>query len=197
MDFKSMSKIMVRKKIHKRIYIHNDLSNAAYSFKKAAIEKITNDERHGVSHDIMACLIFCAYTAEAHANYLGNVRIKAWDEKDNLKSKYKTLLKSADIQVDWIKRPFETIVKLVEFRNNLAHGKPEIVELDITEEIGDERDLFKHMIGVWEAEFLTDEFFIQAKEDVREIWQILLEGLKIDITETITSASMHEQLLSS
>ena len=86
---------------------------------------------------------------------------------------------------------------MVEFRNNLAHGKPEIVELDITEEIGDERDLFKHMIGVWEAEFLTDEFFIQAKEDVREIWQILLEGLKIDITETITSASMHEQLLSS
>jgi hypothetical protein len=63
--------IKVRKQEHKHIYVHNDLSNAAYHFKTVIETKLAANDRNGIAFDYMACLLMLAFTFEAKVNLLG------------------------------------------------------------------------------------------------------------------------------
>jgi hypothetical protein len=49
-----METIKVRKQEHKNIYVHNDLSNAAYHFKTVIEARIAANDRKGIAFDYMA-----------------------------------------------------------------------------------------------------------------------------------------------
>ena len=51
-----MNKMKVRLRAHRHIYIHNDIGNAAFYFKKRVDERIANDDRKGVGLEIIAGL---------------------------------------------------------------------------------------------------------------------------------------------
>jgi hypothetical protein len=46
-----METIKVRKQEHKHIYVHNDLSNAAYHFKTVIESKVAANDRNGIAFD--------------------------------------------------------------------------------------------------------------------------------------------------
>jgi hypothetical protein len=47
-----MEQIKVRPQANKHIYVHNDLSNAAYDFNKKVNERLANNNREGIAFDI-------------------------------------------------------------------------------------------------------------------------------------------------
>ncbi len=58
----------------RKIRIHNDLSQAAFHFKKAIEEKQKNDGV-GITYDCMACATMLAFTWEAYLNFFGDTLI--------------------------------------------------------------------------------------------------------------------------
>jgi hypothetical protein len=125
-----MEKIKVRRQAKSHIYVHNDLSNGAYHFYKKVNERLANNDREGIAFDILAELIFLAFTVEAKINFLGNRFVVGWKEMDPFWKKLKLVLKHLNLKVDFTKRPYSTIQNLKDLRNSLAHGKPLHLELD-------------------------------------------------------------------
>ena len=75
-----MVKIKVRRQQKKRIYIHNDLSNAAFYFMKRIESRLQNNDQEGIAFDHMAFLILSAFAFEARINFLGKKLITNWRE---------------------------------------------------------------------------------------------------------------------
>ena len=98
-----MDRIRARHKGTKNIYVHNDLSNAAYHFKRVIEAKIAADDRKGITFDYLACMIMLAFTLEAMINFIGQKLIKPWDELQPTKAKLKSVLKHIGLKPDWNK----------------------------------------------------------------------------------------------
>jgi hypothetical protein len=182
----TMEKIKVRRQAKKHIYVHNDLSNAAYHFKKKVNERLAKNDREGISFDILAELIFLAFTMEAKINFLGNRLVAEWNERDRFWAKLKRVLKHMELDLDFNTRPYSTIKTLKDLRDSLAHGKPLHLELD-EEAIVDENetDEFLNLSADWQS-YCTGEFANQAYEDVNEIWKLLLSASKLSLFETLS-----------
>ena len=76
-----MEKLYVRRQAKKNIYVHNDLSNAAFHLLERIDEMERTDNREGIGLDVMACLTMMAFTFEAKINFLGFKVIAEWKEK--------------------------------------------------------------------------------------------------------------------
>jgi len=61
-------KIRARHHGNKNIYVHNDLSNAAFNFKKIIETKVKASEMEGIAFDCMACLLMLAGNCGANTN---------------------------------------------------------------------------------------------------------------------------------
>ena len=79
----------------------------------------------GSFYQLMASLIFTAFTLEAYLNHIGQSIFKCWDDLEQLSPKKKLglIAEKLKIERDDSKRPFQTIDKLFKFRNDVAHGK--------------------------------------------------------------------------
>src|SRR5215210_55312 len=117
-----MEKIKVRRQAKKHIYIHNDLSNAAYHFNERINERFANEDIEGIAFDILAELVFLAFTIEAKVNFLGSKLIEGWKERERFWKKLQLVLGHLDLKVDFDTRPYSTINRLKELRDSLAHG---------------------------------------------------------------------------
>ena len=182
----TMEKIRVRQQAKKHIYVHNDLSNAAYHFNKKVNERLANNEMEGIAFDILAELIFLAFTIEAKINFLGISLVAGWSERRPFGTKLNHVLKHLALNVDFSTRPYSTIQTLKDLRDSLAHGKPLHLELD-EEAIVDanEADESIDLTAEWES-YCNAEFANQAYEDVNGIWKQLLSASKFSLFETLT-----------
>ena len=77
----SATKIKGRSQGKKYVYIHNDLSNAAFHFKTIIEARLKMDDRNGITFDCMACLVMCAFSFEAYITFLGSKIIENWNER--------------------------------------------------------------------------------------------------------------------
>jgi len=181
-----MEKIKVRRQAKKHIYVHNSLSNAAYHFKQTVDERVEKDELTGITFDILAVLIFLAFTVEAKINFLGYKLFPSWAERDPFLSKLKRVVAHLSLQADFGTRPYSTIKTLKDLRDSLAHGKPVYLEWD--EEVVIDADQVDPMVDLradWESH-CTQDFAQQAYDDVQEIWNQLLSASKISLFDTLT-----------
>ncbi len=91
------------------------------------------DEPKGCNHQFMASLVFTAFTFEAYLNQIGKKIFSCWKsiEKLSPKDKLNVIAEKIELEVDYGKRPWQTIKDLFRFRNDIAHGKSE----KITEKI--------------------------------------------------------------
>lgn len=181
-----MEKIKVRRQAKKHIYVHNDLSNAAYHFYEKVNERFADNDREGIAFDILAELIFLAFTIEAKLNFLGHKLVVGWKERKPFEDKLKLVLKHLGLNVDFNKRPYSTIRSLKDLRDSLAHGKPLHLELD-EEAIVDASEATESLdlSAEWES-YCTEEFAKQAYEDVNEIWKRLLSASKLALFDTLS-----------
>jgi hypothetical protein len=180
-----MEKIKVRRLAKKHIYVHNDLSNAAYHFHEKVNERFANNDREGIAFDILAELIFLAFTIEAKINFLGSKLIEGWIEREYFWPKLKLVLKQLGLNVDLNTRPYSTIKKLKDLRDSLAHGKPLHLELDEEAVVDANEDESIDLRAEWES-YCTEEFANQAYEDVNEIWKQLLSASKLALFDTLS-----------
>jgi hypothetical protein len=70
----------------------------------------------GSYYQLMASLIFTAFTLEAYLNHIGQRIFKCWNDLNVIAEKL-------EVEKDDGKRPFQTVSKLFKFRNDIAPGK--------------------------------------------------------------------------
>ncbi|MDP5085369.1 MAG: hypothetical protein NWQ23_08105 [Yoonia sp.] len=166
-------------------FIHNELSTCAWHFQDIANTKVQSGKREGLALDMMASLVFCAFSIEAKVNFVGWKTLQdGWPERTNLREKIDLLRKTLNLNIDWSERPLQTIAQLKRFRDTLAHGKPEIV--DETKVTDIEPDVWDALKGQWERSVQQD-FMNRCREDEAAIWNALLEAAGIELHETLTS----------
>jgi hypothetical protein len=170
----------------KYVYIHNDLSNAAFHFKTRIEERLERDDRVGITFDCISCLVMCAFSFEAYINFLGSKLITGWKERQPFDDKVKEVLKHLGIQPDETQRPYSAIGRLKTFRDTVAHGKPDEEEYDKVVEIkGDGSDARPDLTGEWQKICETDSVF-EIYEDIEAIWKEMLEKSGLSAFDTLT-----------
>jgi hypothetical protein len=178
-----------------RLYIHNDLMNAADYLKRRIDERSKKGDRDGIGLDIMACLTIIAFSFEAQMNFLGFKLIQKWEERKPYLYKFQRVAKRLNVTVDYNSRPHSTVKELKDFRDTLAHGKPEEIkgekEETITREELERRDLLK---AEWQKS-LTEEFLGLAYDDTESIWRQFLELSCLSIIDTITIGELTTEVI--
>lgn len=181
-----MTKLQVQKTAKKNIHIHNDISNTAHYLKTRIEEKEAAEDRQGIALDITACLVMLAFTFESRLNFIGEQKVADFKERRWFDKKVEIVLKALGLEPDFSVRPYSSIKELKNFRDTIAHGKPDTIEVDETVDFepGKNYDDFD-LRGEWEA-FLTVDFVRQCSDDIDHIWSEWIAAAEIELHQTLT-----------
>lgn len=145
------------------------------------LEKGQEQERASF-HQFMGSLVFTAFTLEAYLNWLGDKLFPHWKYLQRLspREKLEVISDQLKVAVDWGARPWQIVKHLFDFRNDIAHGKPENLATDRVESVGDDFDakMGKADQTRWEA-FCTRQNAKQAREDVAKMLETLHSAAKM------------------
>ena len=183
-----MGKIRVRRESKNRIYIHNDLSNAASFFKKRIDERLDNNDLKGINFDFIAFHCLSAFSTEARLNFIGKKKIPDWKERAAFHKKLNVVFSKLAITPKWEERPFSTVNLLKDLRDLLAHGKPreEVIEEEVVID-QETADRLSHLTGEWE-DFCNKEMMDRVYDDMNALWKMMLERSRISLFESLTSS---------
>ncbi|RDS90432.1 hypothetical protein [Pseudomonas fluorescens] len=181
-----MTKLQVQKTAKKSIHIHNDISNTAQYLKTRIEEKEATGDRYGIALDITACLVMLAFTFESRLNFIGQKKLPGFRERRWFDKKVELVLRGLKLEPDFSKRPYSSIKELKDFRDTIAHGKPETVVIDELVDFHPEADYDDFDLrGAWEG-CLNIDFMRRCSEDIDDIWKEWLAIAEIDVHQTIT-----------
>lgn len=142
---------------------HPTLSNGAYFMLHMAEE-----QEIGRFYYLISSLMLSAFAIESYLNYIGEKHIASWKEIERMGpiDKIKEIGAISMIDMDWGKRPYQTIISLFKFRNDLAHAKPKILQGKkfIQEDSFEDFD-----VKVFWEEYPTIENVQNAKSDVLKV----------------------------
>ena len=130
------------------------------------------DERKGSNHQFMASLVFTAFTFEAYLNHLGPKIFMSWESLERLspKEKLNVIAEKIILEIDYGKRPWQTMKNLFGFRNDIAHGKSEKISEKITIP---KNKLSDSTISEWSKtkweKYCTKKNAMRAREDVENM----------------------------
>ncbi len=144
----------------------------------------------------MASLTFTAFTLEAYLNQIGPKLLACWPDLERPLSPLKKLALLSElvgVKIDYgVVGPHQTIKRLFNFRNDIAHLKPELKPLvknetlTLTSEALDSR-MGDFLEPEWQ-QYRTEENAIRAREDVEQIIKEL--HLKANIEEPVFSQGL-------
>lgn len=132
-----------------------------------------NDE-NGCVHQFRASLIFTAFAFEAYLNHIGAIIFDDWNnrfERNNPLCKLTMICKKLEIETNYSCRPMQSIKKLFQFRNILAHGKDGREEhtvkmrVDKFNRLLESNSIMQMYKANWEG-YSTEIDAVQAREDV-------------------------------
>ena len=159
------------------VRIHAELWHTANCLLDAGQQRATAS-----THQFRASLVFRAFALEAFLNWLGPQLIPHWNYLERLKPREKLDLLNDSIHVtpDYGSRPWQIVKVLFAFRNDLAHGKPESLKADSTEDLNEvlDRNLGQTIQTEWER-FCTEENAARAREDVEKIADLLYQKAEV------------------
>lgn len=169
-----------------QIYVHNDLANAAYHFKKRIEQSHSTGNREGITLDMMACIVTMSFAIEARINFLGHRLMQDWAEFKPLKEKIKAVAKHLGVSADFGRRPYKSVKSIKHFRDLLAHGKPEIIRTtEIVVATDEEIESINILRAEWE-DYINLSFIQQAYSDCDEIWEKFLKLAGLNVFDTMT-----------
>lgn len=131
----------------------------------------------GSFHQFMASLVFTAFTLEACLNHVGPKLFDPWSDLERLgpHEKLKVILEKLQIHADHGKRPWQVMRDLFRFRNDIAHGKSEVVRTNSKVPIHRHTDTdFGFVQTKWEK-YCTRANAEKAREDVEKIIKTIYE----------------------
>lgn len=179
-------RVQVEQRYTKRI--HNDLGNAAYHLRKRVAAMDASGEDGGIVLDIMAALTMAAFWLESCFNFVGATKIDGWNERAGFWEKKRIVFAHCGIE-DKDERPYSSIAKLKEFRDTLAHGKPQVLSHEAQEvrDFGDMRQPH-YLQTAWE-EICTVDAVCEFYEDVESLWHKMLESIEMTELEACSHGS--------
>ncbi|MFQ5927150.1 MAG: hypothetical protein ACE5MH_06920 [Terriglobia bacterium] len=130
----------------------------------------------GSSWQFLSSIVLAAFTFEAYLNHVGPQVIACWESLERLPPLAKFALLCESLKVQFPegkgKRPLQTIAKLLEFRNTMAHGQSETLKPKPTKrDINDSLDSYlgQRPLTEWEQVIHDDTFAKRAREDVETV----------------------------
>jgi hypothetical protein len=175
----------------RKVYVHNDLSQAATYFADIIEEKTKKGTRDAILFDGMASALMVAFAFEAKLNFMGSQLLKSgklreWNEFQSHTKKLIKVFDALGIPVEIEKRPLSSMQKMKTLRDILAHGKP--VEADVDEIVvglPEELDRSVKLIAGWETYCTTDSVF-EALADLDDLWKLMIEKSGLHVFDTMT-----------
>jgi hypothetical protein len=185
--------IRARVRKTKKVYVHNDLSQAATYFNETAQVKFKKGERDGIKFDGMATALMVAFAFEAKLNFMGSQLKKAnkltsWNEFQSFEKKRKIVLNALGMSTDVSKRPLAAMERMKKLRDTLAHGKPiELVTEEIVVGTPEEIDLASgaELWAGWEND-CTPQSVAEALGDLDVLWKEMMEKSGLGVFDTMT-----------
>lgn len=151
------------------VHTYSELWHASDCVLEAGIR-----EPRGSTWQFLSSAVLTAFAFEAYLNHVGPTVIACWSELERLPPWAKFELLSETLNISFLdgtgKRPLQTIVKLLEFRNTMAHGrsgelKPKSERRDVNEKL--DAYLGETPLTDWERLIKTETFAQRAREDVK------------------------------
>jgi hypothetical protein len=105
------------------VQAYGDFWDAFYFLKSKQEEKVPGWSKLKLSALTMAC-----FAIEAFANHIGSRLNEDWENNgawDPPDVKLKKIIKDYNLNLDPGKPPFQTVIKIMKWRNKVAHGKTE------------------------------------------------------------------------
>jgi len=156
-----------------------------------SLDCATNN-KEGSFYQLISSLMFSAFTLEAYMNHLGSESIEYWEQIESIRylDKLKVLYLRLGLDFDKSRRPLQTIVQLVKFRNLMAHGKTERIfgsKMITTPSLGPGNELVE---AEWEK-FCNEREAQRSLKDVSEIVEVLNKaaGNSADMLWSLGSSS--------
>ncbi len=160
------------------------------------------EDPNGSYYQLMASLVFTAFTLEAYLNHIGQTIFKCWNDLEQISPsrKLNVIAEKLEVEKDDGKRPFQTVSELFKFRNGIAHGKSVILKPGTQIVVVDDA-FFDYMRErpetLWE-EYCTFENAELTRLDVKSIIQTLhnASGISNDTLFAFGMSSSSATLLS-
>lgn len=143
------------------------------------LEKGVSDER-GSSWQFLSSAVLTAFAFEAYLNHVGPTVLACWAQVERLPplAKFELLCERLSVRFPGgsSARPLQTVFKLFEFRNTVAHGRS--VEVVAKPELRDINDKLDAQLGEmprakWERLVRTAAFARRSREDVQAVLEQL------------------------
>jgi hypothetical protein len=132
--------------------------------------------KKGSFHQFMASLVFSAFSLEAYLNHLGPKVYLSWKNLERLNpyEKLEVIAEKIGLDIDYGKRPWQTMKKLFSFRNLIAHGKTTKKSQEITMPLKkySEKIFNENLLTEWE-EFSTEKNAERTRDDIKKIVNLL------------------------
>jgi hypothetical protein len=140
-------------------------------------------------HLFKACLVFIAFSFEAFINHIGYIFIKPFNSFESLKhfEKIENLSNLLNFNVDYSKRPWQTVKFISIIRNSIVHGKTYFTEFERNIfvkdfksflEIGDR--LSRHPVLTDWQKNCTENNIDKSFKDIRSIFLIIANKAGIE-----------------
>jgi hypothetical protein len=171
------------------LYTHAHLHHAA----DMALDQAIKTEE-GSFYNCLYSIVMIAFCFEAYANYIGMEYLGDWDEKVSPLDKLKVVAKKAGIEVNYGKRPFQSMKTANKFRNELAHGKTARLSSSYLRKLRSKSKI-KNLSTWWES-VCTTNCTKQLLDDLEAIIEMIDRGydLKLPSTGLLSFETHHTKL---
>lgn len=144
----------------------------AYLYEAAdfTLEQAINSEE-GDFYNCLCSIVMNAFCLEAYVNHVGMDRFPDWDEYASPLNKLERVAKAVDIEIDYGKRPFQSVKLTNKFRNSLAHGRTAVLPIAYTEK-GPSKRKVKRPKTQWEKT-CTKRNAKRYLEDLEKVIQMI------------------------
>ena len=134
----------------------------------------------GAQWQFLSSTMLTAFAFEAYLNHAGSATFACWEQLDHLPPLSKLALLCEKLDLSFLKgrRPLQTVEKLLNFRNTMAHGKSaEIKAPPVMRNTENYHTAFREeLLTNWEKLVQTDAFAKRAREDVETVLRKLHEA---------------------
>jgi hypothetical protein len=132
-------------------------------------------EERGSSWQFLSSSLLTAFAFEAYLNHVGVACFSSWPDLERLPPLAKFALLCETLEVTVLpkgKRPMSTLVELMDFRNAMAHGRTQTIEVTAhLRDMNNELDgyLGEMPLAHWQKLIRTSDFAQRARVDVQAI----------------------------
>lgn len=188
MGRKAGKKVGVDRSLRTYVYLYDV---AYYAMKRA------KESKEGEFFECITAMVFSAFCLEAYLNHLGALKIGYWDVlKERLRpyEKLQVLSHVMGYDIDYGRRPFQTLRSIFTFRNQLVHATTE--HLSVEAEIPAAEELPTPLAG-WEESVtlgMAERFLDDAEAMIKELHSRSgLEGDPLSEPELVETRTRHSR----